>query len=200
MIIYGWRSSSLKTEVPPSFTCPQCGEQGSTHIEVYSSYFHIFWIPVFPYSKKIGSQCASCNYAIDKSNAPEQLDQLFKQMKAQVRLPVWQFAGLILVALAILYGVFSSYQNEQELQSYLANPQVGDRYVVDADLGYYSTLIVANLSEDSIYFKVNEYMTSELTGIDEIDVSENYSDTLVSVHRSSIEQMYIEEQLHAIDR
>ena len=81
-------------------------------------------------------------------------------MKAQVRLPIWQFAGLIIVAVAIVYGVFSTYLEGQELEANLADPQVGDRYVVDAELGYYSTLRIASLTEDSIYFSVNDYMTS----------------------------------------
>ena len=97
MIIYGTKPVHLKTTKFPRATCTNCNTQGSLKFSIYSSHFHIFWIPIFPYGKKGFSECEHCKQGLKLKKMPESYKREYDKLKDEVRTPVWQFSGLVLL-------------------------------------------------------------------------------------------------------
>ncbi|GAF03091.1 zinc-ribbon domain-containing protein [Saccharicrinis fermentans] len=108
MIIYGWRSSHIKTLQSKNITCPNCHEKGGIENSFYGKYFHFFWIPTFSLGKKGASRCVKCNHIYEPKHMPENIDRQFREMKSEVRLPFWHFSGLIIIAFLSIAIAFSS--------------------------------------------------------------------------------------------
>ncbi|MGQ1784993.1 MULTISPECIES: zinc-ribbon domain-containing protein [unclassified Saccharicrinis] len=99
MLIYGWRSSHIKTLPSKNITCPNCNEKGGIVNSYYGRYFHLFWIPTFSLGKKGASQCSKCNHIFEPKHMSENIERQYKEMKCEVKLPLWHFSGLIIIVL-----------------------------------------------------------------------------------------------------
>ncbi len=200
MIIYGTQAADLGTTQVLNEVCPFCGEQGQIVLTAYRKHAHIFWIPLFPFRKKVVAQCQNCGKVIKRKDMSDTLKFEVDTLKSSVKGPSWQFAGL---ALLFVLGIFINYYggelNEQELQ-YLAEPQVGDIYKYETENGYYSTLKVAEVTYDSIYVYPNTYESSKRKGVRKIDKEDNYALFTLAYHRSEIQAMYDERDIYSIDR
>lgn len=54
MIIFGTRSRMLnRMDDAPMLKCTHCGSSMAVDVFGTFKYFHIFWIPIFPYAKRI---------------------------------------------------------------------------------------------------------------------------------------------------
>ncbi len=60
MLIYGWRTTHIKSEANTYVSCPHCGEKGGITNNVFGSYVHIFWTPTISIGKKGAAQCHHC--------------------------------------------------------------------------------------------------------------------------------------------
>ncbi len=178
MIIYGWKSAHLKTNQPQSLVCPSCETKGSTLVSAYSKHAHIFWIPLFPFGKTGASQCQHCQVAFDKKEMPETVRAEYDQLNSEVSTPIWQFAGLAIIAVLIGVGVISSNASDQENLDLIAAPLVDDVYEYKTEDKNYSTMKVIEVLEDSIYVKYNDYVISKKSAVHEIDIEENYNDSV----------------------
>lgn len=97
MIIFGTRTKLLQnSSIAAVGTCNYCNSVGSLYAYKQVKYFHIFWIPIFPYSTEIISVCNHCK----KVNYQREIDP---QTLATIRssgmpkTPVGYFSGLILM-------------------------------------------------------------------------------------------------------
>ena len=52
MIFYGTKGSHLKSEKISGAKCTNCNEQTSHTVNVFGRYGYLYWIPVFPLTKK----------------------------------------------------------------------------------------------------------------------------------------------------
>ncbi len=127
MIVYGWNSKELKQAPFPGHICPACGAENS-FIVVDASYFHVFWIPIFPYNKKLRIVCGDCGHTMKPKEVSQEVRQFAKQLKSKVKIPVWMFSGVGVVTLLIVYGIISSFLNGQKELEMLNDPQVNDIY------------------------------------------------------------------------
>src|SRR5689334_13714031 len=126
MIIYGTKPVHLKTVQPSNVVCPHCGQTGTTMISAYSKHAHIFWIPLFPIGRVGVSQCQHCAQALNDAGMPHELKREYANLKAETRAPLWQFSGLGLIAVLIVFATYQSGENSKKQLEYVANPAVGD--------------------------------------------------------------------------
>ena len=108
MIIYGSKLAHLKSEQSRNTTCESCDSKGTVVFSVFSKHVHVFWIPLFPVGKKVFSECLHCKKVLKTKEMPNDFKQEYKIIKSDSKVPVWQFSGLILIVLIILWGVFDS--------------------------------------------------------------------------------------------
>lgn len=202
MIIYGTGSAHLKTEQSHSLTCPNCQTKGSIQMSVFRKHGHIFWIPLFPVNKTGYAQCNSCQSMFDKpKNMPEDMRREFETMKSESKGPIWQFVGLLIIAVIIAYGSYSNIAKAKLTQEYAIAPAAGDIYHFVTDEGDYSTFRLESIQNDSAYITLNDYAISKKSGIDEIDVEENYTDIAgYSISLQTLSDMVESEEVYHIDR
>jgi len=181
MIIYGSRSSHVKSAFLDDAVCPSCETAGQMVMSTFARYAHVFWIPLFPLSKKVYANCNHCKAEFELSDMPPDLrNQCVKFRKAQ-KFPIWHFSGLIAVCLFILYGVISDSNASRRQNAYLTNPQVNDVYVIQYENEdytvdeVYSTMKIVEITSDSVYFADNTFFAERDANVTTIDEDENYN-------------------------
>ncbi len=202
MLIYGTGSKHLKTDIPKGTSCPLCKSEDSILMSVFSRHAHIFWIPLFPIGKTVGSQCQNCQEVLDKKNLPSQIKDKYTDLKKGTTIPIWQFAGLFIILIAVAFFSFTNYQSEQNKLSYLDNPQKGDIYTHRIEEGEYNytTFKIVEVEKDSIFIILNDYGVNVPSGVEEIDKEENYSPTVFAMAKENVKLMYQKEEIYDIER
>ncbi len=200
MIIYGTKSVHLKTQQPPTLVCPSCASQGTTAISVFRKHAHIFWIPLFPIGKKGISQCQHCSMVLWAKEMPEQIKRACFNLKKESKGPLWQFSGLVLIGIFIVFSIYANGEDKKRELEYLKAPQIGDVYEFKIKTGGYSTLKVVNVTNDSVYVSPNEYEINKISKIYRIDKPENYSDIVYGISNKQIQLMYNTGEIFDINR
>ena len=200
MIIYGTKPVHLKTVENKIVKCANCEKQGQVAFSYFSSHFHVFWIPVFPYSRKGLSSCTNCGEELRPKHMPDHMRRAYKEIKKDTKLPIWQFSGVILVALLIGYFAYESSVENTTYTEYITSPRNGDIYRYKLGYDEYTTLKIAEITEDSIYLIPNEYVTNLKSGVTEIDTDANYGDLMYGYSRDEIERMFKDEEIYQVDR
>ena len=166
MIVYGWNSKNVKNFDLPNSKCDQCGATGKKG-SIHYRYAHIFWIPLFPYKKVAATQCNHCNHVADDTlSADTQMH--IEQAVGNVKPPIYLFIGAILLLGFIGWVANDSYTNRQERAAMIANPQVGDIFVLKGmteQAEYpYSMMQVFRTSADSVDIVYSQYVYNEAAG------------------------------------
>ncbi len=111
MIVFGTRGSLIKNIKTGNIACEHCGTKGPHMISIFGKYTHIFWIPVFPVSKKVFAECQHCKKTIDQKEFSPNLNQFYREEIQNTKQPYWQWSGLIIIAalvsLFFLIGLFA---------------------------------------------------------------------------------------------
>lgn len=200
MIIYGSKAVHLKTAQSKTATCPSCGTQGSLTISVFRKHAHVFWIPLFPIGKKGVSQCQHCKNVLETKEMPEPTKREYENLKNETKGPIWQFAGLGVIAILIAWGSYASGEDKKLELEYIKSPQIGDIYEYKIETGSYSTLKVVSVTNDSVFVSPNEYEISRMSKIYKIDKPENYSGVSYGFLNSKIKEMYDSGEIFDINR
>src|SRR5690606_19188940 len=101
MIIYGWNSKLLKHAPLENMECESCSEK-TTQIGIHFNYFHIFWIPVFPFSKKASIVCTTCSHVTGEKKMPENIKVNMRALQSVGPTPTHHFTGLAIFAMLII--------------------------------------------------------------------------------------------------
>ncbi len=101
MIIYGTRATKIHSEEVSGLKCDYCNEKRRHIFSFFSKYVHIFWIPLFPISKKGMSECVHCKSTNDKKHMNEELKFAYENVKLNAKRPIWHWIGLIIIVFVI---------------------------------------------------------------------------------------------------
>jgi hypothetical protein len=104
MIIYGINKTSIGIFEPLFYKCPRCEELNTTYIVIYSFYYHIFWIPVFPIRKEPIATCSECGFVRDELKFGPSLIKEFEEKKKEYKHPWWTYL-LTLIFLALIITI-----------------------------------------------------------------------------------------------
>ncbi len=200
MIIFGSRAAHVGTKSLKNSTCPSCGQQGTLNLSIFRKHAHIFWIPMFPYSKKGVTQCSHCKHVMEKKQMPERIRLEYDKFKSEAKGRIWQFSGLLLVGVLVVFGFFQNKQDEQNEQAYLNAPQRGDVYYQKLDNGHYTTMRVTELDRDSIILELNAYEIDKISQVYKIEKDENYDSEKYAVHKADLMDMYESDEIYRIRR
>ncbi|MFD0963915.1 hypothetical protein [Pseudofulvibacter geojedonensis] len=190
MIIYGHNSSDLGSSKPNSLKCPSCENTGTTTLYLFGKYATLFWVPMFPMGKKMISECSHCKVVMEKKQMPPEFNLPLQNLKDQSKTPIWNWTGLVIVTGIIIFGLFQSKQHDTDVITYIQQPVAKDLYDVKLEDGNYTTFKVTNVENDSIYFRMNDYVISRSSKLYKIDKDENYSDEIFSMHKSKLKELF----------
>ncbi|WP_066628849.1 zinc-ribbon domain-containing protein [Labilibacter marinus] len=200
MVIYGWRSSHIKSQQLKNCKCPNCETKDSITSSFFGKYFHIFWIPTFSLGKKSAAQCIQCNHVFKPKEMPDDIKRAYNEIKQDSKIPIWHFSGLIFIALLIAFLSYSSNVEAQNEQEYINNPLTGDVYEYEDGPENYSTIKVIEVTEDSIVFVQNNYGFTTKSGLHEIENDTCYGDDIYILSRTELKNMYVENIIFDINR
>ena len=128
MIIYGWRNKLSASKPVVSANCTACGK-GPLHATTNFRYFHIYWIPIFPFARSLWLTCDACQGTFE----PKKEDPQFAMLSGSIQkesFPPFLFSGLVLAAL-LLGGLYhSNEQSQKRYQAIVQAPQAGDVLVM----------------------------------------------------------------------
>lgn len=201
MIIYGTRPVDLKQkQVESENTCPNCGNEGTLFLSVYSVHIHIFWIPIFPIFKRVVGICMECSHTIKPKHMEAHLKREANNFKKLTRKPLWQYTGLAIIALAIGYGTLQGRKRDAKELAFLHHPKVGDQYQYQTENGNYSIFRINHTSNDTLYIQENMFESTKFSGLFQINTEENYSQELTLFTLAEVDSLYHQKIIKRIIR
>lgn len=171
MIIYGTRGKVIPGEQIQDMECPNCGSNSYLSFGVMR-YFHIFWIPVFPTMRQPGIECLNCkNTRLGAEIRDPVRSRIKKAVFTNIRTAPL-FTGLALIASFVAFVAVDNAQNVEQERLYLANPEIGDMYVVKVskffdggDPAYdYVLMRVESVNGDQVEFKTGTLQYNKAGG------------------------------------
>ena len=101
IIIYGLKQAPIDiAEVVMS--CPSCESDSFAEIMVYSNYYHIFFIPIYPVSKEVNIICQKCGLKSYHVPFPPKSLKDYDQLKSRFKHPWYTYSFTGFVAAIIL--------------------------------------------------------------------------------------------------
>lgn len=201
MLIYGWNSELLKHAPLENTECESCNEK-TTQIGIHSNYFHIFWIPVFPFSKKASIVCTTCSHVTREKKMPENFKVKVKALKGTVSMPKYHFAGLAIIAALVIYFTFDNYNSDLKQQDFLQTPMAGDVYILKdneevSEYKYY-LLKVKGLEEDSLRISYNSFSYNQIPA--KLDPEDGFFEYTSKIAKSEISNMDVKGEIKKVIR
>lgn len=160
MIVFGTRGRVIAGAQIQDMECPNCGNNSFLTFGVLR-YFHIFWIPVFPTSRLPGLECLNCKNARIGDEIRDPVRSRIKAALFTTKRTAPMFVGLAFIAMFVAFVAITESKNAEQERLYLANPEIGDLYVVrvskifdggDPDYDYV-LMQVESVNGDQIGFK-----------------------------------------------
>lgn len=116
-IFYGSRASKLKSTYSLDRSiCPYCESKGTLNVSSYGRYAHVFFIPLFPLSKKKIIECSHCKTSYHpKDLSPETQEEILRtETSYPSKRPIWHGCGCLLIIGIIITASIASWLNPKE--------------------------------------------------------------------------------------
>ena len=176
MIIFGSGSKELLTEHLPDVSCPHCQVGKTVVVNISSKHFHIFWIPIFPYSKNALTVCGHCKQVLTEEEMEPSLQEIIQEKKSTVKHSIVSFIGLLIIAALFVLGfIGASFDKSNEIEL-IKDPKVGDVYTVKFDDSAYTLHKIIEVNNEEVVFAPNIYEVNTYSGADDLDEPDNYLD------------------------
>jgi len=190
MIIFGTRGRVLKSKEIISYDCEHCNSKNTVTFSVIARYFHIFWIPIFPTSRKVISQCSHCKQVLYKNQMSAKMKQDYASEAANFKRPLTHFFGLFLIGLFFCQVIFFVCKNSLNENEYLKNPKIDDIYKIQKN-NVYTFYKVSEVKGDTVIFKTHKMLVEKYSGLSELSkkYKDDYSDEKIKFTKDQIKSM-----------
>ena len=102
-LIHGKRKFFIRLFEPLFYKCPYCDKINSTEVFIYSRYFHLFWIPVFPIRKEAVAKCNECDTARAEERFGPKLTEHLNEELSNTKHPFYSWSLLIALFLLLAF-------------------------------------------------------------------------------------------------
>lgn len=203
MIIYGTREKAFIDNKQEASNCPYCDQEYTLVSGHIVRYFHIFWIPIFPFKDNLFSYCSHCKNT--KHENEMSLEDRFKiKQRVHNRKPIWLFSGLIIIGTFLCFTLIAALKEKSQTIEYLNTPLIGDIYTVkvknESEKGY-TLYRITNIKSDSITFELNDYYATSSSKISNLkkEHGNDYTEK-ITLHKNDIDSMNKEGSIRDIER
>ena len=183
--------------------CSHCGTKGSLEMFTFSRYFHIFWIPFFPYKKDAITQCNHCKQVLHKKEFSSELLSDYEEMKVNAKTPYWQFIGLVLFVVLVIAVVNSIREDNKKDIAWLSAPEKGDVYEIHTTDGTYTLYKVSEVTNDSVYVIFNKFQSTKRSGLTKSKMNEADSyieEDYLAIAKKDLLKMKDKDEIEAVRR
>ena len=154
LFIFGIRRIRIGRYFDTEYMCYPCRSYDH-EVNVYRSYFHFCFIPVFPVGgNQVEVHCRNCG---DETA----LDNIIKKYVRTSRPPFYLYSAIILAACIFAFWFYWNNHNQKVNADYARHPAVGDVYLLtgeDRNGTNYSFLKVIRMKDDSVVVLANRYI------------------------------------------
>ncbi len=172
MVFFGTRGKVVPGEQVQGVQCPSC-QNGQFVTFGVLNYFHLYWIPTFLTSKKVGMECTHCKKTLVGDDVPPHLAEQIKSGVFTTGRVLPMFSGLIIIALVGLGIGYAVQQDAAQDDIYLAQPAVDDYYVVDfakifteVDAEYhYGVMQITDVTPTEVEMRVSNIAYNMASGV-----------------------------------
>ena len=128
MLVFGTGQSTAHSQKLPFAVCQSC-QKAELKKFIQYSYFHIFWLPLFPYRREVATECSHCKEYLLGNEVEEDLRSSLNSAAAPP--PLRLFSGI--AALFLLFFVLEHFsaESKRNMAEYVANPIINDSYVFE---------------------------------------------------------------------
>jgi transcription elongation factor Elf1 len=111
-IKYGIRKVNAGVYQPSFFQCPNCKSINSVSFGIESTYFHVWYIPVFPTEKDGFARCDSCDFKVNSIKYNKQTRDEYRQViRKKVKHPFYVYTISLIFGGLIVAGILVSILN-----------------------------------------------------------------------------------------
>ena len=199
MIFYGTKGSHLKSERVSGVNCRHCEQQTSYTVSIFGRYAYLYWIPVFPLTKKGVAECDHCKITLKPKEMDEQLRMKYDNVNRNVKTPITYWIGSLILIAIIAFGIYAVNQHEKDVVEYIKAPQTGDVIEYKPN-DFYSTLKITRVENDSVYFAQNKYEIERQSKLYKIDKTSNYTEEVYGISLTEYQTRFETKQFLDIDR
>lgn len=150
-VIYGRNAAKIKEFIDDTQSCTSCNTFG-LKVKVFKQYHHIWFIPLFPFGKKVVD--ARCNQCL----APILTESLKKEYAQKARTPLYLYSFTFIICGFVAWGIYGDRKREKDTSLWVANPKQGDVFAIQqkqSDSVDYYFLRVASIQGDTVMFYHN---------------------------------------------
>lgn len=202
MILFGTKKKEIKSGRISNIVCHYCSENVTMNYSVETSYFHLYWIPIFPYKKRTYADCTECDTLFEYKHFSEQLkNKLNRENELKPsKNPVWMYSGLLILGVIIPLAFFQSSRADSKKDNYVNNPKVGDVYYLNSLPSKYTTMKIAAVEKDSVHFILNDTSVTKFVKVFSINEDHYYSTKNKSYSKSQLTKLLENDSIYSIDR
>ena len=213
MIFFGSKGKVVVGEKIQGVQCPSCENSQFVTFGILN-YFHLYWIPTFLKSRKVGIECMHCKRTLIDDEVPSHLAE---RIKSSIFTPINtlpMFSGLFIIALLSLGVMYSVQQDSAREEAYFAQPAVNDYYLVDfskifvdVDDEYnYGVMRVTNVMSTKVQMQISNKVSNSPLGLGK-DIREGnaatdsyYSPETVNFEFGELQEYKDAGAIYSIDR
>lgn len=96
-LIWGKSTRIIKTYIEGYISCEQCKSRNVEYV-VHQTYYHLFWVPIFPLLKTVGIYCNNC-----KDSHEEIYSKTALEYEKQTKTPIYMYSWTIIILSIIAY-------------------------------------------------------------------------------------------------
>lgn len=202
IVLIGTQTSLIQQGQIIEVDCPKCYAEKSLTYRIYSKYVHITTIPLFPVGKIFESECNNCNQNFDYEDFSENNKERIINIKEikNAETPFWTYLGITILIGFIIFQINNYIENNNLITERIKTPTIGDVYNLKLTSGYYSTIRIDKINNDSIFTTQNDYDTYLPFDVDEIDKPENYTNHKIIYSRKKLLELYKNDIVTSIKR
>lgn len=202
MIIFGTKEKFIKQGLLSNVNCTECKEHVTMHYLVEAKYFHLYWIPFFPYKKNTYVICNECDTEFKRKQFSESIKTKLERENElhPARFKIWMFSGLLILAALIPWAFLQSANADERKGKYLNNPKIGDVYFLNCIDSKYTTMKITVIEKDSVHFIMNDTAVTKFKKVFFITGDEYYSTKLKTYSKKELVDLYEKHCIYTIDR
>lgn len=207
MFFYGIKSKTLREGELTDIHCEYC-EQDDTYMEYrfVQKYFHLYFIPVFPFKKKLVVYCDDCCVEYQNDKIPKAATKKLNHIKNRypIRTPIWMFSGLIILVLFFTWAFWQSGRHDVTEGEYIKEPKKGDIYFIESNpkenTTIYTTCRIDKVDKDKVYVTYNDTSVTKYTKVFKIMDQHFYTNKKGIYTRQKIQELYKKDSIISITR
>lgn len=202
LFIIGTKSYNIKNGQIDNFNCPKCSKITALNYSVYKRYTYLTLIPLFPVDKEVYTACDSCSEIMELELLSKDFQTKIEILKkdSSIKTPFWMYTGIIILIGFAIFGIYSFLKTDEISKTYIKNPKMDDVLNIKLSNGYYSTIRIEKVTQDSVFGISNDYQVDLPFDRDEIDKPENYTNSRIQYSKKEIIRLYEKGEISSIKR